>query len=562
MYLCALKIIEFGIMKYPIAIFLLLYGLQVNAQNSTQASFAAPFDFPLVLSGNFGEIRANHFHGGLDFKTQGVSGKKVLALSDGYITRIRVTHGSGYVLEVRYDNGYSTINRHLSGFMPTIAEQVKEAQYANESWEVSIVPDSARSRVRAGEQIAWSGNTGYSFGPHLHLDVFEDQTGDYIDPLPFFKKYLKDTRPPQVVGFRLYPQWRRGVVNSKYSSQGFGMNEKDTIRAWGVIGSAIRAYDYMNGANNRHGVHTVILTVDGEEVFRSVVDRFSEHENRMINSWTDGAYMKSFVEPGNSLRLLKADVNRGLVTIDEERNYHFRYTLIDAFGNTTRFGFVVKGVREPIEQADHKEKYIFRWDKTNYLHELGLDLLIHKGLMYDDVPLNFAIHTDSGAIAYTYQIHNERVALHRFCDIQIGVRRRVVEDTTKYYMARINDKGKLISVGGRYENGYVKARIRELGTYTVAIDTVPPKITAVNPAAWAKTGKIIYNIKEEETGVQSYRGTINGAYALFGRHNSMSGRVEYTIDPKRVKRGGRYVVEFTATDGCGNETVVRNSFNY
>ena len=74
-----------------------------------EASFTPPFDFPIIFSGNFGEIRANHFHGGLDFKTGGAIGKPVRALADGYISRIRVTHGSGYVLDVVYDNGYTAI---------------------------------------------------------------------------------------------------------------------------------------------------------------------------------------------------------------------------------------------------------------------------------------------------------------------------------------------------------------------------------------------------------------------------------------------------------------------
>lgn len=551
-------------MKKYIAAFLLICGFQIHAQEAPQAKFISPFDFPLFLSGNFGELRANHFHGGLDFKTQGASGKKVLAIADGYISRIRVTHGSGYVLDVCYDNGYSTINRHLSGFVSPIAQRVEELQYANESWEVSITPEKDEYRVKAGQQIAWSGNTGYSFGPHLHLDMFEDATGDYIDPLPFFKKHLKDTRAPEVTGFMLFPQMEQGVVNKKSIPQKFGLTQKDTIRAWGEIGSAICAYDHMDGVGNRYGVHTVILEVDGEEVFRSVVDRFSEYENRMINSWAyDNKYMKSFIEPGNTLRMLKAsNGNRGLVTINEERNYHFRYTLKDAYGNTSRFSFVVKGTMQKMRLLVQRDKYIFRWNKVNYLQEPGLDLVIPRGMLYDDVALNYAVRADSGAIAFTYQLHNEWVPLHRYCDIQIGVRRKVIADTTKYYMARVNNKGRLYSVGGKYEDGYVKSRIRELGTYTVAIDTVPPTVTAVNPANWAKSGKIVYKVKEDQTGIKSYRGTIDGEYALFGRHNSMSGLIEYTIDPKRVKKGSKHTVELTVEDNCGNITVERNQFNY
>lgn len=144
-----------------------------------------PLSISDCLSGNFGEIRSNHFHGGLDFKTGGAIGKPVHALADGHISRIRVTHGSGYVLDVDYDNGYSTINRHLSAFVGDIARRVKDLQYEQESWEVEITPEPGEYPVKAGQVIALSGNTGYSFGPHLHLDMIESATRDYVDPLPF-----------------------------------------------------------------------------------------------------------------------------------------------------------------------------------------------------------------------------------------------------------------------------------------------------------------------------------------------------------------------------------------
>ena len=565
MYICPTNYLSTYMKHTILSLILLAWGAQAYPQTTenvpSDATFTPPFDFPITFSGNFGEIRANHFHGGLDFKTGGTIGKPVHALAEGYISRIRVTHGSGYVLDVAYNNGYKTINRHLSAFVGDVARRVEDLQYEKESWEVEITPEPGEYPVKAGQVIALSGNTGYSFGPHLHLDMFEADTDDYIDPLPFFKKKVKDNTAPRAEGIMLFPQPGRGVVDGNQKHQAFPLTPKQPITAWGLVGSAIRAYDYMDGVSNRYGVHTVILEVDSVEVFRSVVDRFSEYENRMINSWTYGQYMKSFIEPGNTLRLLKAsNTNRGLVTIDEERDYRFLYTLKDVFGNTSKYSFTVRGRKQPLEPLQHREKYFFAWDKVNYLQEPGLNLVVPKGMLYDDAPLNYQVKADSGAVAFTYQLNDKPIPLHASCELRIGLRRKPITDTTKYYVVRVTPRGGKYSVGGKYEDGYMKASIRELGTYTVAIDTIPPEIIPVNKKQWGRTGKIIYRLKDKGTGIASYRGTIDGEYALFGRPNIVKSYWECVLDPKRVKKGGKHIVEFTVTDYCGNETVSRESF--
>lgn len=553
-------------MKYSLFFFLLLFvgGMQGGYAQETdtgKTSFIPPFDFPITFSGNFGEIRANHFHGGLDFKTGGTIGKLVRALADGHISRIRVTHGSGYVLDVAYDNGYSTINRHLSAFVGDVARRVEDLQYEKESWEVEITPEPGEYPVKAGQIIALSGNTGYSFGPHLHLDMIETATDEYIDPLPFFMDKVKDKTAPRAEGIMLFPQPGKGVVEGKQARRAFPAHPAKPITAWGLIGAGIRAYDYMDGVQNKYGVKTVILEVDGEEVFRSTVDRFAYEENRYINSWTHGQYMKSSIEPGNRLRMLQAsNGNRGLVEINEERPYRFVYTLSDALGNTSKVRFTVQGQKTTIAPVEHREKYALKWDKVNYLQEPGLELVIPKGMLYDDVLLNYSVRADSGDIAFTYQLNDTRIPMHDACDLRIGLRRRPVEDMTKYYVAGVTERGRKYRIGGKYEDGVMKVRIWDLGTYTVAVDTVPPVITPVNQAQWGRTGKIIFKAKDKETGINTYRGTIDGKYALFGKPNSISGNLVCELDPKHVEKGGKHVVEMTVTDGCGNRTTEQFDF--
>ena len=564
---------------YIKSVILSFFFISVGAR-AQEASFTPPFDFPIIFSGNFGEIRANHFHGGLDFKTGGAIGKPVRALADGYISRIRVTHGSGYVLDVVYDNGYTAIYRHLSAFVGEVAKRVKALQYEKESWEVEIIPEPApvsdegddRDRgsnnlgvhilgeypVKAGQIIALSGNTGYSFGPHLHLDMIETATDEYIDPLPFFMDKVKDKTAPRAEGIMLFPQPGKGVVEGKQTRRAFPAHPTKPITAWGLIGAGIRAYDYMDGVQNKYGVKTVILEVDGEEVFRSTVDRFAYEENRYINSWTHGQYMKSFIEPGNHLRMLHAsNGNRGLVGINEERPYRFVYTLSDALGNTSKVCFTVQGQKTTIAPVEHREKYALKWDKVNYLQEPGLELVIPKGMLYDNVLLNYSVRADSGDIAFTYQLNDTRIPMHDACDLRIGF---PVEDMTKYYVAGVTARGGKYRIGGKYEDGVMKVRIRDLGTYTVAVDTVPPVITPVNQAQWGRTGKIIFKAKDKETGINTYRGTIDGKYALFGKPNSISGNLVCELDPKHVEKGGKHVVEMTVTDGCGNCTTEQFEF--
>lgn len=553
-------------MRYPIFFSLLFFIGSVQSgyaqeTDTDKTSFTPPFDFPITFSGNFGEIRANHFHGGLDFKTGGTIGKPVRALADGYISRIRVTHGSGYVLDVAYDNGYSTINRHLSAFVGDVARRVEDLQYEKESWEVEITPAPDEYPVKAGQIIALSGNTGYSFGPHLHLDMIETATDEYIDPLPFFMDKVKDKTAPRAEGIMLFPQPGKGVVEGKQTRRAFPAHPTKPITAWGLIGAGIRAYDYMDGVQNKYGVKTVILEVDGEEVFRSTVDRFAYEENRYINSWTHGQYMKSFIEPGNRLRMLQAsNGNRGLVEINEERPYRFVYTLSDALGNTSKVRFTVQGQKTTIAPVEHREKYALKWDKVNYLQEPGLELVIPKGMLYDDVLLNYSVRADSGDIAFTYQLNDTRIPMHGACDLRIGLRRRPVEDMAKYYVAGVTARGGKYRIGGKYEDGVMKVRIRDLGTYTVAVDTVPPVITPMNQAQWGRTGKIIFKAKDKETGINTYRGTIDGKYALFGKPNSISGNLVCELDPKHVEKGGKHVVEMTVTDGCGNRTTEQFEF--
>lgn len=553
-------------MRHTLMGVMMSLSMALFAQEAPERMFIPPFDFPLTLSGNFGELRSNHFHGGLDFKTQGVVGKPVRNIADGYVSRVTVTPGGyGQAVYMVHDNGYTSVHGHLLRFDPAIARVVEDYQYENETFEVNLTFEPDRFRFAQGEVFAWSGNEGYSFGPHLHMEIRKTDTGEYIDPLQFYLDKIKDTTPPRATHIMLYPQRGKGVLNGSQEKQSFplaAMNKP--LEVWGAIAAGIKAYDYMDGTHNNYGVRSVVLYVDSTEVFRSTVDGFLPDENRAINAWTDyeeyvtrtSWYMRSQVLPGNPWRMLEANEDGGVVIIDEERDYRFRYVLTDLYGNSKDYSFVVRGKQQPIAPWKPEGKNLLRWNEDNMVWDLGLELTIPQGRLYDDVELNYRLLVDSTAVSYQYQLHDRPVPLHEPCSLKIGVHKFPVTDMSKYYVVQLKN-GKKASRGGRFENGYMHATVSELGTFAVAIDTIAPRVVPLNRNAW-KNGNIQFKITDAETGIKSYKVYIDGAFALF-TFSSKNARLKLK-HPNRLKKGIPHELTVEVTDYCGNQA--RESYTF
>ncbi len=531
--------------------------LSAQAQHVQESNFCSPFDFPILLSANFGELRPNHFHNGLDIKTQGVTGKPIHCIADGYVSRVAVLHGGyGQAIYVTHPNGLTSVYGHVISFAKNIQTYVRQYQYAHETFVCDLKFQPGQFPVKKGDIIALSGNEGASAGPHLHLELRRTETGEYIDPMPYFKHLLKDSKAPVGNLIGIYPIQGKGVVNGSSHKKLLAIgNLKQPIHAWGEIYTGISAKDYMDGTSNFYGVHSVTLYVDSVQVFNSTTDKVLPDENRMINGFTDyeeltrtrRLIMRSYKLPGNRLRLLHTNENRGAVTIDKERDYHFRYVLEDNFGNRRIYQFIVKGKRQDIPEYKPEANEMLYWNQANVIQKPGMELVVPRYYVYEDVPLRTDMWGDSSRIAFDYILDAGRTPIHSYCELSIGLRHMPVTDTTKYYIVQKAGKRRS-SMGGKYANGWIKTRVRSLGTFSVDVDTIAPQITPIGQGGWRTSRNIRFRIKDMESGIGSYKVYIDGKFVLFGLKKG----ILVIQDPEKVKKGVPHKLEVTVTDQCGN----------
>lgn len=540
------------------------------AYNSQAQQYTSPLKLPPALSANFGELRNNHFHSGIDYKTKQAVNIPVCAIEDGYVSRINVSPGGyGLALYIDHPTGHTSVYGHLNSFSKKIADYVKEQQYAQESYSVELYPGAGTLTVKKGEEIALSGNTGSSGGPHLHFEIRDTRTQDPLDVLDFLGKTIADTQKPDIRGIAFYPVEGKGVVNGtsnpvrltiSRSKAGVPLALPRPISAWGRIGIGVKAYDRMNGQNNIYGVKYVRLYKDEELIFSSKMDRFPFDKTMMLNTFVDfedwrersSFFMKSFLNPGNTLPFYKT-VNNGYIDINEERDYRMRYELEDHYGNTLTYSFVIHGKQQPVAQQKACGSYM-AWNLNNSFVNYNFSLNIPMGNLYSDVCFDHSVTTSTTFHSAIHQVNNTPVPLNNSANMWIKLNADTLENHEKYGIVQIAKTGSPHWIGGRYRNGGVEVSIRELGgRYAIGIDTVAPKITPVTPERWVTDKRIRIRLSDDQSGIAAFKGTIGGKFVLFS-HDVKSSVYTYAFDDNRLEKGKTQELAFTATDGAGNSS--------
>ncbi|RIV32515.1 M23 family peptidase [Flagellimonas lutimaris] len=557
--------------NFFLAIFLI--ALQLPAQKKyPQDTFRPPLEIPLVLAGTFGELRSNHFHSGMDIKTQQREGLPVFAIGDGTVTRIKVSHwGYGKALYIAHPNGYTSVYAHLKKFGPEIEEYVKKAQYEKQSYEVEMFPDYGELKVTQGGTIAYSGNTGSSAGPHLHFEIRNSVNGKPTNPL-LYGYEVRDATDPTLLGLYGYPLSEGALINQSadkiqlnYTRQSDGSYLADKVTAIGTIGFGINSFDRLDMAANKNGVYAIKQTVNGRVYSEFDFDSFSFGETRYINTLIDYAHFydhrqkiqKCFKEPYNHLNIYESLYNDGKIKVEEGVSYNTELLISDVAGNTTKLIIPIDGKKqeEKISKIDKTTENFVIADKPNNFDLGAAKVYFPASTFYED----FFINLEKGSDTIT--IHDNSVAAHRNFTISFDPSKYSAEDRKQMFIAHLDSKSRSSYSKTYKRDGSFTTRTRTLGTYTLVKDSIAPEIKPKNfkEKQWLSNYSYLsLAISDDLSGIDTYSATLNGKWILM-EYEPKTNTITYDFEDN-ISNETECELKVTVTDNVGNSTTFVGNF--
>jgi Peptidase family M23 len=525
-------------MKYT-PYFLLFYAIAIAQNNYPTNYFGPPLDIPMQLSGNFGELRPNHFHAGFDFKTNQKEGLNVYASADGYVSRIKISSvGYGKAIYITHSNGYTTVYGHLKCAVGAIQNKIIDAQYKEQSYEVELYLKPDELQVKKGEIIA----------------------------------ILIDTKKPVISNLIAYPIGENTIINQSQrpvnlslSLQADGTFLSEKVIANGSIGFGINTVDYDNVSYNVNGVYKAQILSNGKPIFGYKFDEMVFDEARFVNYFIDyNRYKKThvrvqklFMKNNYAWSNINANVDNGIFNVTPNFTQINRIEVSDYNENKTV-------ITIPIEYSDQKAIVVSDVKKTPYLVKYNKDSNFEKenvsvyfpaGTFYEDFYLNFDVKQN---LLY---LHDDTVPAHSNFTISFVDTKSPSELKKKMFIASVYGK-KFNYIATKLDGNTFSCRTRTLGQFTLVKDVIAPKISMSKSIEnkWITGQKSIsLTISDELSGIKTYNGYLNGKWILF-EYESKLKRITHAFVDEFLNEG-KNNLKVVVTDNVGNSTIFETQFN-
>ena len=505
--------------RYLLLILTSLFLNSFLAQENHFKTFRSPVGIPISLSGNFGELRSNHFHTGLDIKTNGSINYRIYAIDTGYVSRINISHwGYGRAIYIDHPNGFTSVYAHLNHFPEKIEKIIRQKQYELHQESITYYLDSSQILVSKGEIIAFSGNSGSSSGPHLHFEIRETQSEHPVNPQQFNFEIL-DNRPPVISQLKVYNFPNKSinllcsekVFTLKKFKNSYRLNNDSIISLSGPFGIGVAAADYYTNSSNLCGIYSIKMYVDEVLKYDLKFDELDFDNNHQINIHKDfNAYQEHrhkihqlFIHPNNELEIYNRSLGNGLIDFKDSSIHKVKIRVADFSNNYSElnFYFLHKDSSSCLENKSDFNKYIFSKDS------------------------NWRISLDSNSfynfpkIKMKSQINNVEITNNLPAKNQFILSMKITPEYSPYiektFMANITKKGNILNKNGKIDEKWISAEVKKMGTYQLIIDTVAPKIIHIGNNRLKKTNQSLnFKISDDLSGVENYDVYIDEQWVL------------------------------------------------
>ena len=552
---------------------LFFHFLCFSQEKYPQNYFSDPLEIPIFLSGSFGELRSNHFHAGLDIKTQGREGLNVLAAAEGYVSRIKVQQfGYGKVIYITHPNGFTTVYGHLSKYADKIEEYVKSVQYKKEDYNTgdlyfkeNIFP------VQKGEIIALSGDTGGSGGPHLHFEIRSTLTENFINPL-LFGLEVKDTIAPAFQDLKVYALNADARINQQGKSFQISIKNirkgkyiADRITASGLIGFGVNVSDRFNNSYNINGIFSLEMLVNGNKVYYHDVETFSFAESKFLNLHIDyehykryrKKYQKTYKETASNLSTYKDLINNGKINIEQGLNYTVEIIAKDFEGNLSSITIPIAGKESNPILTEKKDTTAYKVIAMNFnkFREENITVAFPKKTFYEDVYLDFKVH-DGVA-----KIHTAIIPLDNSYTLTFDVSKYSETEKEFLYIANVDNPKYPRYQSTRKKDSTFFTTTKNLGNYTLLSDKQKPiiKLLYFKDQQWLSNSETIkVMISDIGSDIKNYRATLDDEWVLM-ELNHKKNILTYNFSDKKLV-GSKHIFKIVVSDNVGNTNELSATF--
>lgn len=541
--------------RKPLSVLLLAAALPAAAQHYPQNYFRSPLDIPMALVANFGEIRANHWHMGLDIRTQQRVNLPVYAAADGYIARVGIEPGGfGQAIYIAHPNGYTTLYAHLNAFFPELAQWVKAQQYARQSWAGDFVPGPNQFPVHKGQFIALSGSTGASQGPHVHFEIRDSKTENCLNPL-LFGMPIADNVPPAIGRIALYDRTR-----STWAQQPQYVGAGTLVRVGSRrVSFAIATTDRFSNSNNPNGTYAGRLLADGAKVSEFRLDNISYEETRLINAQLDyrfhsagGPNLQHLTPlPGATGVAYEVFNGDGTVHLDDEAVHEVTIEAEDAAGNTTRRSLRLQYDASLARSNESTAGERFLPNNVNVFERPDFELYTTERTVYDTVAVQFSSSDafGDGAASPLYSFLPKGIPAHDSVTVRIRPAAGLDAARRAHTVIRNHAGTRSFVQRVRWNGDWALAKFRQFGTYQLLTDTEAPTINNP-PTSLRGRGALVFTPHDNLDAIRSFRLEVDGQWLRCSNDKGHSWI--YTFDEHFPE--GTHELKATVEDEAGNTT--------